>query len=77
MTSPMIRMPRPGPGNGWRHTIDGRQAELLADQADLVLEERAQRLDQLELRSSGRPPTLWWDLMLEVPAPPPDSTTSG
>ena len=28
-------------------------------------------------RSSGRPPTLWWDLMLEVPAPPPDSTTSG
>ena len=27
----------------------GRQAELLADQADLVLEQRAQRLDQLEL----------------------------
>ena len=28
-------------------------------------------------RSSGSPPTLWWDLMLAVPVPPPDSTTSG
>ena len=28
-------------------------------------------------RSSGRPPTLWWDLIVDVPAPPPDSTTSG
>ena len=32
----------------------GRQAELLADQADLVLEQRAQRLDQLELEVVGQ-----------------------
>ena len=54
MTSPMIRMPRPGPGNGWRHTIVGGQAELLADHPHLVLEQRAQRLDQLELQVVGQ-----------------------
>ena len=32
----------------------GRQAELLADQADLVLEQRAQRLDELELEVVGQ-----------------------
>ena len=32
----------------------GRQAELLADQPDLVLEEGAQRLDQLELEVLGQ-----------------------
>ena len=31
-----------------------RQAELLADLADLVLEQRAQRLDQLELEVVGQ-----------------------
>ena len=54
VTSPMIRMPRPGPGNGCRQTISRRQAELLADQPDLVLEQRAQRLDQLELEVVGQ-----------------------
>ena len=54
VTSPMIRMPSPGPGNGWRQTISGGQAELLADQAHLVLEQRAQRLDQLELQVVGQ-----------------------
>ena len=28
-------------------------------------------------RSSGSPPTLWCDLIVAAPAPPPDSTTSG
>ena len=77
VTSPMIRMPSPGPGKGCRQTISARQAQLLADPAHLVLEQRAQRLDQLKPRSAGSPPTLWWDLMLAVPVPPPDSTTSG
>ena len=54
VTSPMIRMPRPGPGNGLAPDDLGRQAELLADQADLVLEQRAQRLDQLELEVVGQ-----------------------
>ena len=66
-------------GAGERLALDHRlrQAQLLADPPDLVLEEVAERLDQGNSRSSGRPPTLWWDLMLAVPVPPPDSTTSG
>ena len=51
----MIRMARPGPGNGCRQTISGGQPELLADQPDLVLEQRAQRLDELELEVVGQP----------------------
>ena len=51
----MIRMPSPGPGNGWRHTISCGQAELLAQPAHLVLEQRPQRLDQLELQVLGQP----------------------
>ena len=49
VTSPMIRMPRPGPGE--RLPPDDRlgQPELGADPAHLVLEQRPQRLDQLEL----------------------------
>ena len=54
VTSPMIRMPRPGPGERLAPDDLGGQAELLADQADLVLEQRAQRLDQLELEVVGQ-----------------------
>ncbi len=50
MTSPTIRIARPGPGNGCRQTISRRQAELLADPAYLVLEQRPQRLDERELQ---------------------------
>ncbi len=50
MTSPTIRMPRPGPGNGCRQTIASGQPQLEADLAHLVLEQRAQRLDQGELQ---------------------------
>ena len=48
VTAPMMRTPRPGPGNGWRQTMSCGQAELLADGSDLVLEQAAQRLDQVE-----------------------------
>ena len=50
----MMRMARPGPGKGWRHTISLGQAELGADPAHLVLEEHAQRLDQLEVHVLGQ-----------------------
>ena len=55
MTSPTIRMPRPGPGNGWRRTISSGRPSSGADRADLVLEQRAQRLDELELQVVRQP----------------------
>ena len=55
VTSPMIRMPRPGPGNGWRQTISGGRPSCSPTSAHLVLEQGAQRLDQLELEVVGQP----------------------
>ena len=52
---PTTRMARPGPGNGWRQTSRSGRPELGADGADLVLEQRAQRLDELELEVLGQP----------------------
>ena len=44
-------MARPGPGNGWRPTKLSRQAELAAERAHFVLEQLAQRLDQLHVHA--------------------------
>ena len=52
---PTIRIARPGPGNGWRQTSRSGQPELGADRAHLVLEQRPQRLDELELEVVGQP----------------------
>ena len=51
VTSPGMRMARPGPGNGWRPTKLLGQAELAAERAHLVLEQLAQRLDQLQVHA--------------------------
>ena len=51
----MIRMARPGPGNGWRMDHRLRQAQLQPDRADLVLEQVAQRLDELEAQVGRQP----------------------
>ena len=52
------------------------QAELAAEGADLVLEELAQRLDELRgCIRSGRPPTLWW-LLIVTEGPPVKLTLS-
>ena len=67
-------------GAGERVPPDDRlgQAELAAERAHLVLEQLAQRLDQLELMRSGRPPTLWWILIVDAgPLTETDSMTSG
>jgi hypothetical protein len=73
-------MARPGPGErvATHHLL--RQPELATHLPHLVLEQLAQRLDQLERQLSGlSPPTLWWVLM--VADGPPfgeiDSITSG
>ena len=49
-----MRTARPGPGKGWRPTKRFRQAELAAEHAHLVLEQLAQRLDQLQLHALGQ-----------------------
>ena len=50
----MMRTPSPGPGKGWRHTISSGRPSSLADSAHLVLEQVAQRLDQLEVHVVGQ-----------------------
>ena len=55
VTAPMIRIAEPGAGERVAPDDLGGQAELLADEAHLVLEQRAQRLDQLELEVVGQP----------------------
>ena len=56
---------------------EGRgQAELAAERAHLVLEQFAQRLDQLHAScASGRPPTLWCVLIV-TEGPPVKETLS-
>ena len=42
VTSPITRIARPGPGNGWRPTASSGSPELAPDLAHLVLEQLAQ-----------------------------------
>jgi hypothetical protein len=51
--SPGMRMARPGPGNGWRPTKAGA-GPTQRPAAHLVLEQFAQRLDQLQLHEVGQ-----------------------
>ena len=77
VTSPTMRMPRPGPGNGWRPTMtSGRPSSRPIARTSSLNRVRSGSTSS-NCRSSGRPPTLWWLLMFAVPVPPPDSTTSG
>ena len=54
MTSPTIRTASPGPGNGWRCTISSGRPSSAPTCAHLVLEQVAQRLDQLEVHVLGQ-----------------------
>ena len=49
-----MRIARPGPGNGWRPTKAFRQAQFAAKRAHFVLEQFAQRLDELQLHALGQ-----------------------
>ena len=77
VTSPTIRIARPGPGNGWRANDFLGQPELAPDRADLVLEQRPQRLDEFELQVVGQTADVVVALDVGRAVPPPDSTTSG
>ena len=69
------------PGTGERLAPDNflRQAQFEPKLADLVLEQAFQRLDQRNFMCFGRPPTLWWLLIIAagLPAMGTDSMTSG
>jgi hypothetical protein len=72
----MMRIPRPGPGNGWRHTIaSGSPARCRP--ADLVLEQRPQRLDERELQVVGQAADVVVALDVGGARAAADSTTSG
>ena len=77
VTSPTMRIPRPGPGNGWRQTISSGSPNSNPTCRTSSLNRVLSGSTKVNFKSSGNPPTLWWDLMLAVPLPPPDSTTSG
>ncbi len=77
VTSPTMRMPRPGPGKGWRETISSGTPSSRPTARTSSLNRVRSGSTSSNCRSSGRPPTLWWLLMLAAPSPPPDSTTSG
>ena len=75
VTSPMMRTATRA-GNGWRHDLRG-QAQLLAHPAHLVLEQRPQRLDQLERHVLGQAAHVVVALDGRGAVAPPDSMTSG
>ncbi len=54
MTSPTIRMPRPGTGERLAPHDDLGEPELAPDGPHLVFEQRAQGFDELELKVFGQ-----------------------
>ena len=73
---PTIRIARPGPGNGWRQTKrSGRPSSAPTARTSSLKSIRSGSISS-KSRSSGRPPTLWCDLIVAAPVPPPDSITS-
>jgi len=63
-TGPTMRTASPGPGNGWRATISSGTPSTRPRSRNLVLEQLAQRLEQLEAHALGEAATLWWLLMV-------------
>src|SRR6185369_10629006 len=69
VTSPMMRMARPGPGNGCRPTISsGRPSSRPTCRTSSLNSSRSGSSSWNGSRS-GNPPTLWWVLMVpDAPA---------
>src|SRR5919198_1084017 len=68
-----MRMARPGPGNGWRHTIrSGRPSSSPTRRTSSLKSSRSGSTSSMSM-SAGRPPTLWCDLIIAAtPAVPPE-----
>ena len=71
-------MPRPGPGKGCLKTKDfGIPSSKPTFLTSSLNRKRSGSMISLKFTWSGRPPTLWWDLMVTDSPPCPLSTTSG
>ena len=64
---PTIRIARPGPGNGWRQTIRSGRPSSAATARTSSLNSIRSGSTSSKSRSSGRPPTLWCDLIVAAP----------
>ena len=73
---PTMRIARPGPGNGWRQTRRSGSPSSAPTARTSSLNSARSGSTRSNSRSSGRPPTLWCDLIVAAPVPPPDSMTS-
>ena len=59
VTSPSTRMPSPGPGNGWRHTIESGIPNAVPKARTSSLNNVFKGSINSNCISSGSPPTLW------------------
>ena len=65
MTSPpTMRIARPGPGKGWRQTKRSGRSSSAPTARTSSLNSMRSGSTSSNSRSSGRPPTLWWDLIV-------------
>ena len=73
--SPGQRIARPGPGNGWRPTkASGRPSSRPSARTSSLNSSRSGSTSFMFMRS-GRPPTLWWHLIV-TDGPPVNDTLS-
>src|SRR3954451_21371234 len=64
VTSPGMRMARPGPGNGWRPTnASGSPSSRPSSRTSSLNNSRSGSTSFMFIRS-GSPPTLWWLLIV-------------
>ena len=75
VTSPGTRMASPGPGKGWRPTILVDRPNSRPGTRTSCLNSSRSGSTSARFMRSGRPPTLWWDLMV-TDGPPEKETGS-
>ena len=68
--------PEPRAGKGWRQTIRSGSPSSAPTARTSSLNSARRGSTSSNVRSSGRPPTLWCVLIVAAPVPPPDSITS-
>ena len=68
VTSPMMRMARPGPGKGCRQTMSSGRPSSSPTTRTSSLKSMRSGSTRSKSMSSGRPPTLWCDLILAAVA---------